>query len=55
MDDKSSNYSGVERRVMQRRVKKDRRVLIRFEPGKELRRKTNGRRKGEVGDLWDSD
>lgn len=50
MGNNSSNYSGVERRVMQRRVQKDRRVLIRFEPGKKVRRKTNDRRKGEAGD-----
>jgi hypothetical protein len=48
-------YTGVERRVMQRRVQPDRRTLIRFEPDKEPRRKNSGRRKGEVGDYWDRD
>lgn len=44
-------YSGPERRVVQRRKTQDRRVLIRYEPSKERRRKNNGRRKEDALDL----
>lgn len=55
MNNGTLEYTGIERREMQRRVQQDRRVLIRFEPGKEPRRKTNGRRKGEDGDYCNHD
>jgi hypothetical protein len=55
MSDDASKHTGVERRVIQRRVQRDRRVLIRFLPGKEPRRKNSGRRKEDVGDLSDRD
>ncbi|TGD73860.1 hypothetical protein E4634_06875 [Mangrovimicrobium sediminis] len=37
-------YIGIERRHMTRRVRADRRMDVRFEPGKQDRRKNNGRR-----------
>ena len=47
----SDNYEGPSRREGQRRINTDRRTDIRFEPGKEDRRKNAGRRKGD-GDIW---
>ncbi len=46
-------YSGSERRREQRRKQMDRRELIRFEPSKEPRRKSHGRRTGEAKDMWE--
>ena len=52
MNDFTTSYAGPERRKEQRRKNPDRRALIRFEAGKEPRRKNNGRRKGEATGLW---
>ncbi len=46
-------YTGPERRIEQRRKKADRRELIRFELDKGPRRRGNGRRQGDMKDLWD--
>lgn len=40
----SEQYQGSERRHFQRRVNKDRREMIRFEPDKEIRRSGDDRR-----------
>lgn len=50
-----ASHTGVERRVIQRRVQRDRRVLIRFQPGKGPRRKNSGRRKGDAGNHKECD
>jgi len=47
----NGTYTGPERRREQRRKNPDRREEIRFEPGKEDRRKNKGRRKTD-GDIW---
>lgn len=47
----NGSYNGPERRQEQRRKTTDRRVEIRFEPGKEDRRQSKGRRKTD-GDIW---
>lgn len=47
----NGNYGDSDRRVEQRREIADRRQDIRFEPSKEDRRKSSGRRKSDV-DLW---
>ncbi len=52
MNDNNTGFSGLERRFEHRRKIPDRRVLIRYEPEKELRRQGNGRRKGEREDIW---
>lgn len=52
MGSETEQYSGPERRVDQRRKQTDRRPLIRYERTKELRRKNNGRRFGELRDIW---
>ncbi len=54
MSGDSTPYFGFERRREQRRVKMDRRELLRFELDKEPRRRNHGRRKGEAKDLWDN-
>lgn len=47
-------YRGPERRRQIRRKAQDRRDSIRFEPGKEDRRKNQGRRKSDIeGAIWD--
>ncbi len=53
MRDHSMGYSGVDRRFEQRRKNPDRRAEIRYEPKKEPRRHGNGRRQGELMDVWD--
>jgi hypothetical protein len=53
MNDYETPYTGGERRIEQRRKLSDRRAELRFEPDKEPRRKNNGRRSGEVKELWD--
>jgi hypothetical protein len=55
MNDYEAPYSGPERRSEQRRKLPDRRVELRFEPHKEPRRKNNGRRVGEMKELWDKE
>ena len=45
-------YSNSERRREQRRKSPDRRNEIRYEPDKEPRRRGNGRRQGELEDIW---
>ena len=46
-------YSGPERRYYQRRQLKDRREAIRFEPSKDDRRQSTGRRKTDMStDKW---
>jgi hypothetical protein len=52
MNSENENYTGPERRVEQRRSGVDRRNLIRYEREKNPRRKNNGRRSGELTDLW---
>jgi hypothetical protein len=52
MNDNNTRFSGLERRLEQRRKVPDRRVLIRYEPEKELRRQGNGRRQSEREDIW---
>lgn len=47
----NGTYTGPERRREQRRKNPDRREEIRFEPGKDDRRKNKGRRKTD-GDIW---
>ena len=47
----NGTYNGPEQRKEQRRKNTDRRLDIRFEPGKDDRRKNSGRRKTD-GDLW---
>lgn len=47
----NGTYNGPERRRDQRRKAQDRRVEIRFEPGKDDRRQGRGRRKTD-GDIW---
>ena len=44
-------YNGPERRQEHRRKQSDRRVDIRFEPDKDSRRKSTGRRKADR-DVW---
>ena len=49
----SDSYKGPERRRENRRKTSDRRHDVRFEPGKEDRRKGPGRRKADRdGNLW---
>jgi len=50
----TTNYSGNDKRREQRRKVTDRRSAIRFEPDREDRRKTRGRRKTDK-DIWSSD
>jgi hypothetical protein len=52
MNSDSEKYTGPERRIEQRRCGSDRRDLIRYEREKNPRRKNNGRRSGELKDLW---
>ena len=52
MGDETEPYTGPERRIEQRRRTVDRRELVRFEPGKEDRRKLPDRRKTKT-DTWD--
>ncbi len=52
MGDENKPYSGPERRKGERRKKKDRRDMIRFELDKKLRRSGKDRRKKNK-DLWD--
>lgn len=47
----TDDYAGVDRREGPRRVNSDRRQDIRFEPGKDDRRRKPGRRKTD-GDIW---
>lgn len=48
-----TTYNGPERRKENRRKQPDRRENVRFEPGKEDRRKSRGRRKGDLsGNHW---
>lgn len=47
----NGTYNGPEQRKEQRRKNSDRREDIRFEPGKDDRRKGAGRRSTD-GDLW---
>ena len=47
----NGTYTGPDQRREQRRKNTDRREDIRFEPGKDDRRKSAGRRKTD-GDLW---
>lgn len=47
----NGTYNGPERRRDQRRKTQDRRVEIRFEPGKDDRRQGRGRRNTD-GDIW---
>lgn len=51
MDEKEQPYTGPDSRRQQRRKGGDRRQDIRFEPGKDDRRKGPGRRKTD-GDMW---
>jgi hypothetical protein len=53
MNDETETYSGPEKRIEQRRKEPDRRDLIRYERKKPLRRKNNGRRAGELKDIWE--
>lgn len=43
-----NKYTGPERRIAQRRIKVDRREMIRFEPDKEPRRSGIDRRKHDI-------
>lgn len=52
MKDDNVGSSRSERRIEQRRKTPDRRAEIRYEPDKELRRQGNGRRQGELEDIW---
>jgi hypothetical protein len=52
MNEEALSYTGTERRASQRRNGADRRDLIRYEREKNPRRKNNGRRSGELKDLW---
>lgn len=52
-EDKNSDYKGPQQRREHRRKSKDRREDIRFEPGKEDRRKNRGRRKDDEN-FWNS-
>lgn len=45
------NYKGPERRRAQRRIKKERRDLVRWEPGKTERRHNTGRRSTDMPDM----
>ncbi len=49
-DDKAGKFTGVDRRKGERRKKKDRRDMLRFELEKEPRRKGKDRRKNSP---WD--
>lgn len=51
-DDNKTRDSNVDRRIEQRRKKKDRRTLIRYEPEKSPRRSGQDRRR-TTPDLWD--
>jgi hypothetical protein len=53
MDAKSAKGQGrpIEKRRKARRIEVDRRVEVRFEPNKENRRKSPGRRSSD-GDVW---
>jgi hypothetical protein len=51
-ESENENNTGPERRIEQRRNGTDRRDLIRYEREKNPRRKNNGRRSGELKDLW---
>jgi hypothetical protein len=51
-DDNPTRHKGIERRNEQRRKKKDRRTLIRYEPEKSPRRSGQDRRR-TTPDLWD--
>lgn len=53
MNCESMTNSDPEQRLLQRRRQTDRRARIRYERSKELRRKNNGRRLGELKDIWD--
>jgi hypothetical protein len=53
MNDYETPFVESDQRIEQRRKLPDRRAELRFEPHKELRRKNNGRRAGEIRDLWD--
>jgi len=55
MGSDTEQYSGPEQRVEQRRKQPDRRPLVRYERTKELRRKNNGRRLGELRDIWNKE
>lgn len=46
-DPETREYAGQERRKRDRRSTPDRRTEVRFEPGKDDRRQTDGRRKGD--------
>ncbi len=46
-------YSGPERRLGQRRKESDRRDLVRYERNNDLRRMNNGRRLGELQNIWE--
>ena len=52
-EDKMEN-SRSERRREQRRKTPDRRTEIRYELDKEPRRRGNGRRQGELEDIWNT-
>ena len=47
-EDGNKQYRGVERRKENRRKEADRRTEVRFEPGKEDRRQTPGRREDDA-------
>ncbi len=52
-DDEEKTYLGPERRHVNRRTGKERRDEVRFELGKEDRRKNHGRRENDSGpDFW---
>lgn len=53
MKNTSEQYTGPERREEQRRAQPDRRKFIRFELEKGPRRKSRGRRRGEIKDFRD--
>ena len=53
MNSESRTNSDPEYRIEQRRKKSDRRSIIRYETKKDPRRKNNGRRFGELKDIWD--
>ncbi len=51
MGDDKEAYQGVERRQEPRRVKRERREMLRWEPNKSERRQGKGRRKEDI-DMW---
>jgi hypothetical protein len=52
MVNQAGSLPPTEKRKEQRRKIEDRRLDIRFEPSKKVRRKNKGRRNGD-GDIWD--